>query len=756
MQTHSDNFFAHSLRDCPQSNWELLSDHLAAVAGDSSLGVEAGAANFAGAFGCADWGRLAGLWHDLGKYSRAYQDYIAGGATRGPDHSTAGARHAHERFGSWGMILAYTIAGHHAGLPDWTDSEAGGASGLRERLIKTDPVIPDAIASAPRDLLDQHKPEIPEQLEMLKPTHSGPGLRAAMFARMLFSCLVDADYLATEEFYNRNLAAARQRSPVDFGSLARILDEHIAQLMSKAEPSRVNAVRRNLLNACRNAAAHSPGIFSLTAPTGSGKTLSSLAFALSHAKRHGLRRVIYAVPFTSITEQIAGEFRSVFDTTGPDVVLEHHSAAAWVATENGESRPDSNRLAAENWDAPIIVTTNVRLLESLFACRPSACRRLHRVARSVIVLDEAQTLPVHLLSPTLIALDELVRGYGCSLVLSTATMPALERRENEFPIGLTNVREIAPAPAETARAMRRVTLDMQGKMDDEQLLDRLALHERVLVIVNTKPHAAALFCGLTGRAGCADHTYHLSAAMCPKHRHAVLDSVRNTLKPEPPYRPCRLISTQVVEAGIDIDFPVVYRAMAGLDSIIQAAGRCNREGRVDSGRVVVFDTDVRPPGDIAALADTAREIMSQHPDPLELDAIEHYFRLAYWQRRDQWDRENILDCFHVQKLAFQFRQAAARYHVIEDNSMPIVVPWSSKGTQICDAILKSDRLDRSMCRKAEPYTVSVSQHTYVTLIAAGACELMHERIAVLTNEYAYDENVGIVANTGPDAARLVC
>ncbi|MEK6677597.1 MAG: CRISPR-associated helicase Cas3', partial [Planctomycetota bacterium] len=549
------------------------------------------AAEFAAAFASPEWGRVVGMWHDLGKYSAEFQAYLrsANGfetqlesLSGRVDHSTAGAQHAATRFpGTIGRLLAYCIAGHHGGLPDNVD-EQGGRSGLTDRLKKP---IADFCHAAPAILLNQPRPPVPALRWSL--TDGEKAFQAAIYCRMLFSCLVDADYLATEAFMRPDRGDERNRlmpTPVE---LLSHLDVYLERFAANTP---VNRARANVLAQCRAKAELPPGFFSLTVPTGGGKTLSSLAFALTHAVEHGLRRVIYAIPFTSIIEQNASVFAEAFIDAGPHIVLEHHSNfdPQDIRGEDPgfESQTPWYRLAAENWDAPIVVTTNVQLFESLYASKPSRCRKLHRIARSVIILDECQTLPVTLLAPTLRMLEELVRNYGCTVVLCSATQPAITERP-DFRIGIKGVREIVDDPPRLFESLKRVEVERLGKLDDNAVVERLRLHEQALCVVNTRAHAAKLFTALRDVQKISDCVFHLSASMCAAHRTDVLDEIRGRLNPHDP-KPCIVISTQLIEAGVDIDFPIVYRAMTGLDSIAQAAGRCNREGRLDSGVCIVF------------------------------------------------------------------------------------------------------------------------------------------------------------------------
>ncbi|MEM7356896.1 MAG: CRISPR-associated endonuclease Cas3'', partial [Acidobacteriota bacterium] len=491
-------FFAHTLPGRPPSDWEPLRDHLEAVA--------ARAAEFGEQIGAREWAELAGLWHDLGKYSLALQEYLRTAVAPDPhiadledetseaagsrpsrsgarvDHSSAGAQHAAGADPVFGQLLAYVIAGHHSGLLDWL----GDGACLSNRLGKAIEPWTDA----PADLLDRPLPDPPQPLRLaLGQGGKKRAFAVAFFTRMLFSCLIDADFLETERFMSSERAASRPAWPEDIlARMEQALDAHVAGFTP--DPTPVNHQRTRVREACLTAAELEPGLFSLTVPTGGGKTLSSVAFALRHARLKSLDRVIYVAPFTTIIEQNADSFRQALATLSeaglPDPVVEHHSNL-----ETGKETVLS-RLASENWAAPLVVTTSVQFYESLFANRTSRCRKLHNLARSVIVLDEAQALPVDLLAPCLRALDELTRAYGASVVLCTATQPAVQQRDG-FPIGLSGVREIIDDPPRLYEALRRVELRDIGLQDDEALAQRLRRAEQVLCVVNTRGHARALF-----------------------------------------------------------------------------------------------------------------------------------------------------------------------------------------------------------------------------------------------------------------------
>ncbi len=753
--------YAHTLKGRPESEWEPLEKHLEEVAKR--------AAEFGGVFGAAELARAAGLWHDLGKYSTAFQQMLKDSEdseAKRPagrvDHSTAGAQYAASR-GQMGRLLAYGIAGHHGGLPD--DVADQGESDLRHRLEKD---VPSWRHAADPSLLDQALglPSFPKAKGMFT---------VAFLTRMLFSCLVDADFLATERFMNPVRAAERPEgdAAVSPAALLAAIDAHLRELESRAVPTNVNACRARVLQACRSKARLPPGFFSLNVPTGGGKTLSSLAFALAHAAAHAHRRVVYAIPYTSIIEQTADVFRKALGHLSGNL-LEHHSS---IDPEDEERTSTRSRLAAENFDAPLVVTTNVQLFESMFACSTSRCRKLHRLARSVIVLDEAQALPPSLLHPTLAALKELVGNYGCSVVLCTATQPALERREL-FTIGLEDVRPIIDDPQALHDELRRTMIEHVGNLTCEELARRLLAEPRVLCIVNTKAHAAELF-GLL-RDGTDDgngEPLHLSARMCAAHRSEVLDRVKATLKGT---GPCRVVATQVIEAGVDVDFPVVYRAAAGLDSIAQAAGRCNREGTQAVGRVFVFEYDLkayRTPHDISRAAAQFQQVAPEHQhDLLSPDAVNQYFRLHYWRQGgshgEGWDRgaesprgRSVMGCFGLgeghEAFHFQFRHAAEIYRLIPDAQTSVLVPYDERARNLRDELLAlpdaatdlAHRL-RVWDRAAQRYGVGVYENDLRKLIDGGVLQERHGRY-LLGNQRAYDQDLGLtLRESGLDPDRL--
>ncbi len=706
----------------------LLRDHLERTA---DL-----AANFAASFGCAGWGRLAGLWHDLGKYSPDFQRYIrAAGGLDGHiegnpgrvDHSTAGALWAEEVFNEFGRILAYPIAGHHAGLPDWMGD---GEASLVNRLARAD--FRDRIRDAqiPDDILNQQLPK-----ERAK---GGTELSRSLWLRMLFSCVVDADFLDTECFFDPGRATirGRYRTLVD---LLPIFDAYMAGKSATATDTPVNHVRAGVLNQCREKAAHLPGIFTLTVPTGGGKTLSSMAFALGHAIAHGKLRIIYVIPFTSIIEQTADQFRRIFE----DDVIEHQSNldVADPTRENAHSR-----LACENWDAPIIVTTSVQFFESLFASRTSRNRKLHNLVGSVVILDEAQLLPPDFLNPILEVVRELEKNYGATFIFCTATQPALgPRRAPDFTFkGLAHMVEIMDDTLTLHSTLKRVNVslldDLAQPRDWDGLATRLAEYPSVLCVVNRRDDARELW-SLMPKG-----TYHLSALMCGEHRSRKIAEIRKSLKAG---RPTRVISTQLVEAGVDFDFPAVFRAVAGLDSIAQAAGRCNREGLLTNGEVFVFQPPSATPAGILRQAAQIGQLLllQKADDPLAPDRFESFFKEFYWMRGNLLDKEGILGLLgNDRELRFSFRQAASKFRIIDETAQaPVIVHFDNEALL---GELTSGPPHRGLLRKLQRYVVNLPRRLHEHLLDSKAIREVHPGIFIQEHPGFYDDEVGF----RPDAS----
>ncbi|MCC5845200.1 MAG: CRISPR-associated helicase Cas3' [Verrucomicrobia bacterium] len=718
-------YFAHTLKNHPKESWEVLETHLREV---SELAGE-----FSEAFGAAEWAKLAGVWHDLGKYSDEFQYYLTAQndmhiqeVAGKVDHTTAGAQFAVKKMGVPGHLLAYLISGHHTGLMDMFSEHACLDARLKKEVYPT--------PGAPETLLTSTIPSPPSILMRAHQTKEC-GFAVSFFTRMLFSCLVDADFLATEQFMNPGQAASRPKTESDI--LKRMLEALDKKLEDFENPkTQVEQERAHVLEACKTKSSEPHGLFSLTVPTGGGKTLSSLAFALRHALHNGMSRIIYVIPFTSIIEQNAQVFKDIFAQLGSDLVLEHHS------NTQPKEETERSRLAAENWDAPLIVTTSAQFYESLFANRTSKTRKLHNIANAVIILDEAQTLPVDYIAPCLAALRELTQRYHSTVVLCTATQPSIRKTE-DFPIGLEDIREIIDNPIRLYHQLQRTKTEYVGMVSDQTLADKLTSEKQVLCVVNSRKHAQTLF----QKLGSDSAHFHLSALMCPAHRSKKLDKVRERLNET---KPVRLISTQLIEAGVDVDFPVVYRSMAGLDSIAQAAGRCNRNGKnPDLGNVLVFDSEHQASEKyFRETANIAKQVLDMEPDPLGLSAVERYFNIYLWQQRSRWDQKDILGLFNLGQTKdapylFNFRKAAERFKLIESGQITVFIPYGDESKPLFKDLRNSAvPLHRALCRSLQRYAVNIyPNHFYAN---ERDFEMVREEFPVLLcPEQHYSEDCGL-------------
>jgi CRISPR-associated endonuclease/helicase Cas3 len=681
------------------------------------------AQNFAKEFDNPEWGKLLGLWHDLGKYSNEFQDYIRinSGFEEGErlgktDHTSAAAILARETYPGLWPPIAYCIAGHHAGLHNWLP-EPGVSGDLSDRLKKQE-FLDKVRSKIPNELLEQINlnPPIGKPID-LKQVH--------LWIRMLFSCLVDADFLDTERFMNPESFARRCK----YGSLSELksrFDIHMKELVKNAPSTTVNSIRSRILEDCIKSGELSPGFFSITVPTGGGKSLSSMAWALVHALKYNKTRIIFAIPYTSIISQTAQIYRSIF---GDDNVIEHHSNI------DEDTNSQERKLAAENWDAPIIVTTNVQLFESLYANKTSRCRKLHNLVNSIIILDEAQMLPPEFLNPILTTLKGLVANYSASVLFSTATQPAFAGKiggKGQFAfegVSSDSVRELVQDIDDLALSLKRVELkfhhNINETVDWHDIAEELQKHDQVLCIVNTRNQCREL------HELMPEDTLHLSRLMCTAHIMDVIDEIKLRLKEN---KPVRVISTQLIEAGVDIDFPVVFRAIAGLDSIAQCAGRCNREGKLNKenrlGLMRVFvPSKGTPIGLMRKGADTFREMLSDRSRSesflLEPKAFQEYFRLFY-SKIDNFDKAGISDSLwkDAQSMKFQFATAARDFRLIDDkNAQSILVEYKDSSKFISQ--LKRKGPEPWLMRKLQRYTVSVNERDFAEIQKAGLIVELH-------------------------------
>ena len=677
------------------------------------------AADFLTALDMENVGYVLGLLHDAGKYQIAFQNRLNGNASP-VDHKSYGAQLAVQKYSSVGKYLAYALAGHHNGLPNGIDDGESGSVCLQEILRQN----PQPLEAYFQQITLPEKVQFQKRLTATQ--HSGNA--AAMLIRMLFSALVDADYLDTERHFCVEKSELRSMYPTFFEITQRFTQfmedfnaKNRARVIADERLKKVFLQRSIIQQSCADAASLPPGMFALNVPTGGGKTLSSMVFATEHAKRYGMRRIVLAVPFISVTEQNAAVLRAAF---GDDAVVEHHSSV-----EPSESEMDLNRLACENWDAPLIVTTNVQLFESLYAHQTSKCRKLHNLANSIIILDEVQAIPDEVLLPCLHALELLCRDYGSTVVLCTATQP---HYENIWPDKI-EIQPIIPDPKPLFDAMKRTEFVKLGKLTDAELEQCLAGHAQVLCVVNTRKHAAKLFVSIAHLEG----SYHLSARMCAAHRMAQLEEIRERLKQN---LPCRVVSTQLIEAGVDVDFPVVYRASAGIDAIVQSAGRCNREGRLPIGTVYIFEPeDGRPAGWLGRMASYGSEVMQIYADPSDEAAIRSFYDLRFMHRQEL-DRNEVLQSFDrdARHLNFPFRSIGERFRLIDTATVPLAIPFDEKARKILDEMRRAI-FPNGYARKLQRYFVNVYPYELNELAEEGRVEKIGDIHVLVCMEQRLDE-----------------
>ena len=698
----------------PDGTYQPLREHeenVAALAGE-----------FAAAFGAQEHGHRTGLLHDIGKYSANGQKRQRDPAhTAKVDHASAGAQLA-ARLGDY--YAACAVAGHHSGLPDWGDDSNDGGGTLCARLNKcltggNDPSAWKTEIEIPT------KVQYPSWLETERDAR-----RLAMYTRMLFSCLVDADYLDTETAIQGGQPRGEGETPE---RLLEKLNAHVAPWL-EAPANDLCAKRSEILARCLRGGEDERGLYTLTVPTGGGKTLSSLAFALSHAAKHGMKRVIYVIPYTSIIEQNADVFAKVL---GEENVLEHHSQVEFA--DDGEETPEAyrKRLACENWDAPVVVTTAVQFFESLYAAKTSKCRKLHHIANSVVIFDEAQTIPVPFLMPCVSAIGELVQHCGVTAVLCTATQPALGRLFKQLAPTLVQ-REIAPDPDGLFDDFRRVSFRREGVFTSEELAGRLAETEQVLCIVNTRKRARQVYESLP-----EEGRFHLSTLMIPTDREETLNVIRARLRNG---QVCRVVSTSLVEAGVDVDFPSVWRELAGLDSILQAAGRCNREGKRSAAESVVhvFEAEGTPPHAMIQQREATTKVMGEFEEINTRPAIRAYFDRLLWVKGDDaLDEKQILNG----ERACTFRKTAEAFRLIDADTCTVYVPNEGNTEDI--AQLRAGLYSRALIRRLGRSSVNVYQNEYKNLVFAGIVEDHQEDgFGILIQPDAYKPKCGLSTEAG--------
>ena len=699
-------FLAHISED--RERMQTVKEHL--------QGTAALAEVFAQPFGGGEQAKLAGKLHDIGKYSREFQHRLEGGPK--VDHSTAGGK---EAFQLRQIEAAFAVMGHHGGLPDYGGkNDTGDTSTLYGRQQKK---VPDYSAWKQEIALSPAR----------RPSHIPlDNLSEAFYIRMLYSCLVDADYLDTEAFMDGTLPRGGYE-PI--ASLLDKLDQYIAPWWNPQ--NELNRKRCDILRSCLNAGENFPnGLYTLTVPTGGGKTVSSLAFALRHAATHGKKRVIYVIPYTSIIDQTAKVFENILEAEN---VLEHHSGVDYTMPEE-EVDPAlyCKALATENWDAPVIVTTAVQFFESLYSNLPSRCRKLHNIADSVIIFDEAQTLPVSYLYPCVSAIGQLVQYYGVTAVLCTATQPALQSLFAELAPGLT-MREICPDTDALYQFFRRTTLRQAGALTEEELAEQLKASPQTLCVVNRRVTAQKLYALLP-----EEGSYCLTTLLCPADRKRLLEEIRERLKNG---LPCRVVSTSLIEAGVDVDFPTAWREEAGLDSIIQTAGRCNREGKASAEQsiVTIFRLEGQQvPAMIRPNVDSARHVLQTFADPAQPKAIESYFSFYRTLKGSAaLDQKGILDAFQkgYEGRIFPFAAVANMFHLIDSPTTTVYIP-TGEGKSLVES-LRAGFISRSLFRKLGQYAVNVYPDHLKRLLDAGTIQVTESGAYILTDKDLYHSSTGL-------------
>lgn len=681
-------------------------------------------ASFADRFGAKEQGRFIGLAHDIGKCSDEFQLRLRGGKI--VDHASAGALEC-AKAAPDAVWAASCVAGHHGGLQDVGNPQID---------LSGDPTLYGRLRSAVEGKIPKYT--MPLSLQAPPPlTHYGKDMLTDSFlTRMLYSCLVDADYLDTERFMD----GKTEKSP-KYDSLPALLEK----LEQKVAPwwdakTDLNRERCKILQACMEGGSRSKGLFTLTVPTGGGKTISSMAFALRHAIAHGMDRIIYVIPYTSIIEQNAAVFREIF---GDENVIEHHSNAGFELSDQSDETDYHKLHAVENWDAPIIVTTSVQFFESMYANRSSKCRKLHNIANSVLIFDEAQMLPPAHLRPCVAAIAQMVSVFGATAVLCTATQPVLNDLFAEYAPSFTP-RELCPLSADAFSRFRRVSFRNAGELSSENLKEQLVEQTQALCIVNSRASAREVYLSLP-----EEGRYHLSTLMVPSHRRAVLCEIRQRLKDG---LLCHVVSTSLIEAGVDVDFPAVWRELAGLDSILQAAGRCNREGKrsPEESIVTVFSGISKPPRLMEINISAAREVLhtcDQWDDPAAVHQYFSVFRTLAGDRLDQSNavrhmKEGIAGCL------LPFRTVANEFHLIDSSTKTVYIPWGD-GTSLLRELL-AGHYSRSLYRRLNQFSVNLYEPTYRSLLEAGMLQAIDDGSAILRAPERYDPKTGLNLETPAD------
>lgn len=668
-----------------------------------------------------------GLTHDIGKCSAAFQKRLHGGPK--VDHATAGAIEcARINCG----FDACAVIGHHSGLLDYGNAvtDQPGDSTFCGRIKK-------GLAGGipPYDCNVKFAVPVPPV------PASEDFLFLSFWTRMLYSCLVDADYLDTERFMENTVLKEDA-----YDSLSVLLERLEAYIEPWWTPTNdLNRKRCRILRECMDKGSLKKGLYTLTVPTGGGKTVASLAFALKHAVAHGMKRIIYVIPYTSIIEQNAAVFKKIL---GEKNVLEHHSNMSFSGDSEQPDAVSQRVRATENWDAPVIVTTAVQFFESMYANRSSKCRKLHNIANSVIIFDEAQMIPTEHLNPCVAAISNLVSHFEATAVLCTATQPALADLFRKFSPDL-EINELCSQTRDLYDRFRRVTFNKIGKQSTQSLADLLGNSRQVLCIVNSRKSAQEIFSVLP-----EEGRFHLSTLMYPAHRQQVLADIKKRLNEG---LSCRVVSTSLIEAGVDIDFPAVYREMAGLDSILQAAGRCNREGRRDASHsiVTIFESESPPPPLFRVNIGACTQALHENSDPADIETINRYFSSLRSFIGDNIDKNHIVSSMSkgISGCVLPFETVANSFKLIDDTCKCVYIPIN-EGAELVSRIAEGTA-SRSVYRAAGRYSVSVYEQHYQALLSAGAISILDDDSAVLTDMSLYSQETGLSLNMDSGKALFI-
>lgn len=688
--------------------FQLLKEHLH---GTAKLCIR-----FCVRIGARRWGFFIGILHDAGKASLPFQhqrlcvDPSDVRSQEPTDHATWGARYLYNKFKQKGQkevgrVLAFIGCGHHSGL---TNSLAGQTenferSTLEWRLTQENiPAIPD-FALKEYEKIPYKKLKLPRN-----------SFKRFVFIKLLFSSLIDADRLDSEKYNDESRHELRTYESIKV--LYKRMKKHLKNLAHKENQTAVDKIRTAIQKRCYEMAKFAKGFFTLTVPTGGGKTFGSAIFALRHAVKHRLDRVIILSSYITIIDQNVDALQSILGTNN---VLEHHCRFEWDKKKNGHyvyihEDLDKHFLAAENWESPVIMATNVNFFESFYDFHASRCRKLHNITNSVIVFDEAHLLPPRYMKACIAILKELVKSYNCTILFSTATQPGLLKK-NKLLWAIDKSKEIIKDPASLYKQLERVRYEYRPKIKrDNQLVHLIRSFPSVMCIVNTRRHALILYDDLRGLRN-NTNTYHLSTLMCSVHRRIILDKIKNDLALK---RPCRVISTQLVECGVCLDFPVVIRNRTGISSIIQSAGRCNREGLLlDKGLLIITNVDGSGhdlhDNFVEEATNIARRYMERGYNLLDPDAAQNAFVELYQNFDNALDKKEILSLIEEQGIDIPFYEISRRFKIIEAGQESVIIPYDEKARQLIEQlrILAADGVPSSWyihtVRALQPYTVQV-------------------------------------------------